>query len=87
MINMISLDSDCEQAACKHLNCFYFYFWGIMVIHGCRNLGWGRRNSGITTNEDSYNVWLKTLGFPPSVLGWGGGVIFMVTSAVPGESG
>ena len=51
-----------------------------MVIHGRRNLGWGRRNSGITTKEDSYNVWLKTLGFSPSVLG---GMIVKVTSAAP----
>ena len=53
-----------------------------MVIHGRRNLGWGRRNSGITTKEDSYNVWLKTLGFSPSVLG---GMIVKVTSAAPEE--
>ena len=64
---------------------FIFIFGGIMVdlIHGYRNLGLGSRNSGITTNEDSYNVWLKTLGFPPSVLG---GMIFKVTSAVPEET-
>ena len=62
-----------------------------MVILKSRNLGWGWRNSGITTNEDFYYVWLKTLGYSSSVLGrifygyfsstWGTSLILAVPRA------
>ena len=55
MFSMVNLDTDCEQVAYKHL-----MVW-------TSKSGLGEAEFG----EYSYNVLLKTLGFPPSILAGG----------------
>ena len=47
------------HSTCKRFNLYITRWW---QVNSCIDKSiW--RYSGITTNEDSYNVWLKTLGF------------------------